>query len=60
MRLGHLLNILALNTELLAKLVLQRGVRGLIRFLRETCAAPWLDEARIRQVIDSPCQIRLL
>jgi hypothetical protein len=60
MHLGHLINILALNTELLAKLVIQRGVRGLIRFLRETCAAPWLNAARIRHVIDSPCQIRLL
>ena len=60
MRLGHLINILAQNTELLAKLVLQRGVRGLIRFLRETCAGPWLDAARIRRVIESPCQIRLL
>jgi hypothetical protein len=60
MRLAHLLNVLALNTEFLAKLVLQRGVRGLIRFLRETCAAPWLDAARIQRLIDSPCQIRLL
>jgi hypothetical protein len=60
MRLGHLINVLAHNTELLAKLVRQRGVRGLIRFLRETCAAPWLDAVRIQQVLDSPCQIRLL
>lgn len=59
MRLGHLINVLAQHTELLAKLVLQRGVRGLVRFLRETCAAPWLDVERIRQIIDSPCQIRL-
>jgi hypothetical protein len=60
MRLGHLINLLAQNTELLAELTLQRGVRGVIRFLRETCAGPWLDAARIRRVIDSPCQIRLL
>jgi hypothetical protein len=60
MRLGHLINILAQNTELLAKLALQRGVRGLIRFIRETCAGPWLDAKRIQQIINSPCQIRLL
>jgi hypothetical protein len=60
MRLGHLINILAQNTELLANPALQRGVRGLIRFIRETCAGPWLDAKRIRQIIESPCQIRLL
>jgi hypothetical protein len=60
MRLGHLINVLAQNTELLAKLALQRGVRGLIRFLRETCAGPWLDPERIRQALTSACQIRLI
>jgi hypothetical protein len=59
MRLGHLINILAHNTALLAKLVCQKGVRGLIRFLRETCIGPWLDAERIRKVNASPCQIRL-
>ena len=59
MRLGHLINILAHNTALLAKLVSQRGVRGLIRFMRETCVGPWLDAERIRQAHASPCQIRL-
>lgn len=59
MRLGHLINILSQNTEVLAKLVVQRGVRGLIRFMRETCAGPWLDAERIRHVLASPCQIRL-
>jgi hypothetical protein len=59
MRLGHLINILTQNTEVLVKLVVQRGVRGLIQFLRETCKGPWLDGERIRQVLASPCQIRL-
>ena len=60
MRLGHLINILTQNTEALAKLVVQRGVRGLIGFLRETCKGPWLDPERIRQVLAYPCQIRLI
>jgi hypothetical protein len=59
MRLGHLINILAQNTELLAKLVCQRGTRGLIRFLRETCSGPWLDAERIRVLLASPFQLRL-
>lgn len=60
MRLGHLINILTQHTEALAKLVVQRGVRGLIQFLRETCKGPWLDPERIRQVLASSCQIRLI
>lgn len=60
MRLGHLMNILAQSTELLAKLVIQRGVRGLIRFLRGTCGGPWLDPERIQRVLTSPYQIRLM
>lgn len=59
MRLGHLINILARYSERLARLVYLRGARGLIRFIRETCAAPWLDAERIRQVLASPCQVRL-
>ncbi len=60
MRLAHLINVLAQHTELLAKLVLSRGVRGLIEFLRDTCKGHWLNPERIRQVLNSPCQIRLL
>jgi hypothetical protein len=59
MRLGHLINILARNTVRLARLVCRLGVRGLIRFLKETCSGPWLDAQRIRLVLESPGQIRL-
>ena len=60
MRLGHLLNILASHTARLAPLVGRLGVRGLIRFLRDTCSGPWLDPAHIRAVWALPCgQIRL-
>ena len=59
MRLGHLINILARNKARLARLVCRIGVRGLIRFLRETCSGPWLDAQPIRVVLESPCQIRL-
>ena len=59
MRLGHLINVLVQNTAALAKLVAQRGMRGLVTFLRESCKGPWLDPERIRGVLASPCQIRL-
>ena len=59
MRLGHLINVLARNTARLARLVGRMGVRGFIRFLRETCSGPWLDAEGIRLVPESPCQIRL-
>lgn len=60
MRLAHFINVRAQHTELPAKLVLKRGVRGLIQFLRDTCKGLWLDPERIRQVLTSPCQIRLI
>ena len=59
MRLGHLINILARYSERLAELVYLRGVRGLIRFIRDTCAGLWLDPERIRRLSTSLCQIRL-
>ena len=59
MRIGHLINILAQKTACLAGLVRRRGVRGMIRFLLETCIGPWLDAERIRALLASPCQLRL-
>jgi hypothetical protein len=59
MRIGHLINILAQKTKYLAGLVRRRGVRGMIRFLVETCTGPWLDAERIHASLASPCQIRL-
>lgn len=59
MRLGHLINVLVQNTERLARIVRVRGLRGLILFLRETVAAPWLDAERIRLALRAPCQLRL-
>lgn len=59
MRLGHLINILAQKTEYLARLVRRKGVRGMIRFLLETCTGPWLDAERIHALLSAPCQLRL-
>jgi hypothetical protein len=42
MRLGHLINVLAQYSERLVKIIRELGVRGFIRFIRETIAGPWL------------------
>jgi hypothetical protein len=59
MQIAHLLNTLVENSARLVRLVQNRGRRGLLWFLRTTCGGPWLDAERIRQIIASPCQIRL-
>ena len=59
MRLGHLINVLAQKTARLAQFVRHRGLRGLIRFIRETCTGPWLDAERIRRLHASSYQLRL-
>jgi hypothetical protein len=59
MRLGHALNVLARYSWALAKYVRTLGVRGLIRLVRETIAAPWLRAEDIQQIAAASCQIRL-
>ena len=59
MRLGHALNVLARNSCALTKYVRELGVRGLIKFVRETIAATWLRAEDIQRIVAEPCQIRL-
>jgi len=59
MRLGHALNVLARHCYALAKYVRDLGVRGLIDFVRNTIAGPWIDAADLRQIAAAPCQLRL-
>jgi len=59
MRLGHLINALVQKCARLVKLIRVGGLRGLISFLRETYAAPWLDVERIQLTLSSPHQLRL-
>jgi len=59
MRLGHALNVLARHSYALAKYVRDLGVRGLIAFVRNTIASPWLDVEDLRQIATAPCQLRL-
>jgi hypothetical protein len=43
MRLGHLLNVLAHNSIYLVDAVRILGMRGLVRFVRDTLSSPCLD-----------------
>ncbi len=60
MRLGHLINILAQYSERLVKMIRDLGVRGFIRFVRETISGPWLDAERLQERLSAPFQLRLL
>lgn len=60
MRLAHLLNTLAHLSVHLAEQVAVMGMRGLLRFFRETLTGPWLDTARIRALLSQTHQLRLV
>mgnify|MGYP001765763226 CR=1 FL=1 len=60
MQLGHLFNTMARYSERLAKIVKDTGIRGLIRFVRESMASPWLNRAWIEEQLSAPFQLRLL
>jgi len=59
MRLGHALNVLARHSYALAKYVRELGVRGLIAFVRNTIASPWIDAEDLRQIAAATCHLRL-
>lgn len=59
MRLGHALNVLARYSYALAKYVRDFGVRGLIAFVRNTIASPWIDPEDLRQIAAATSQLRL-
>ena len=59
MRLGHLFIILAQYSECLIKKVKQLGLRGFIRFIRETMAGPWLDHEMVIKRLNRNFQMRL-
>jgi hypothetical protein len=60
MRLGHLINVLAIYSERLVNIVRELGVRGFIRFVQETITGPWLDPAWVKRRLAAPSQLRLL
>ncbi|MBW2334650.1 MAG: transposase family protein [Deltaproteobacteria bacterium] len=60
MRLAHMINVLAQYSECLVKMFNTLGVRGFIRFVRQTIAAPWLDPLLVKKRLAHPFQLRLI
>jgi len=60
MRLGHLINVLAIYSERLVKTLRELGVRGFVRFVRETISGLWLDPVWVKRRLSAPFQLRLL
>ena len=58
MRMAHLFNTLARFSQHLKGLYAKYGVRGAIAFIRESCAAPWLDPERIKALLSRPFQLK--
>ncbi len=56
--LTHLFNTLARFSQHLKGLYAKYGVRGAIAFIRESCAAPWLDPERIKALLSRPVQLK--
>jgi gamma-glutamylcysteine synthetase len=59
MHMAHLFNTLARFARHLKALYAELGVRGAIAFIRQSCAAPWLDPARVRALLSQPFQLQL-
>jgi hypothetical protein len=60
MRLAHTINILAQYSERLVRIFHTLGVRGFIRFVRQTMAAPWLEVRVVKEHLARPFQLRLI
>jgi hypothetical protein len=60
MHLAHLFNVLACYYVSLIEKVNRYGIRGFVKFIRETLAAPWLDPEVVRKLLSRPFQLRLL
>jgi len=54
----HRVRVRTLSGEL-TKIVKDTGMRGLIRFVRESIAGPWLDAEWLREKLAAPFQLRL-
>lgn len=60
MRLGHLFNVLSQYSEALVERIKEMGMRGFIRFIRETLSGPWFDSSWGQEDLKVPVQLRLI
>lgn len=59
MKIADCLNVLARFSEPLANTFREMGVRPFLRFLRETCAGPWLSPLRVASRLQQHFQLPL-
>ncbi|MDP2643881.1 MAG: transposase family protein [Desulfobacterales bacterium] len=60
MKIGRTINVLAQYSECLARMFVEKGVRGFIRFVRETLTGPWLDAELVQIRLAENYQLRLI
>lgn len=60
MKIGRTINVLAQYSECLAKMFVEKGARGFIRFVRESISGPWLDAGLVRKRLAENYQLRLI
>ena len=60
MRIGHMINILVLYSERLAKTIRNLTMTGFIGFVFNTLRGSWLDSSRIKKYLEAPFQLRLI
>lgn len=59
MHIGHALNVLARFSESLIEVVLTKGVRGFLKFIRDSLVHPWLDPKKLKKRLHPNSQLRL-
>lgn len=59
MKIGRLLNVIAVNSEVLADKVQELGIDGFLKFLRLACSGTELEAGRIKEVRESNFYLRL-
>ena len=59
MHLGHALNVLARYSEGLFAIVVSKGVRPFIKYVRESLLHPWLDPEGFHERLQPAPQLRL-
>jgi hypothetical protein len=60
MRLGHLINTLMRISSTFAKNISELGVRGCIRFIRESLGGPWFEPKTIIERLRQPFELLLI
>jgi hypothetical protein len=60
MQLGYMFNVMAQYSGEMAKIIKDTGVRGLIRFVRESISGPWLNDVWLKEKFAAPFQLRLI